>query len=340
MLYNERSMWAKNKQNNGFTIVELLIVIVVIGILAAITIVAYNGVQNKAHASSASSALTQAVKKIGVWQVDNPGTTPTDLSTAGVADGTSVSFQYKPGVSGAYCITATSGTVSYKITEATQPEPGACTGHGSGGVAAVTNLVVNPQGTSFITTANIFRLNSGRWFGSGGSGANASNVSGATPVGNTFARKTWSVAPTAGGGGDTGFDAGGMNVTEGEVFSLSAYLRPSKAKASEIGVYLYDAAGVNTSRPRSPAVVIPANAWTRVSWTYTIPSGVTRIGVAFDITASTSGGAVAWAVGDTLDITGMMVTKTNSVTGYGDGGTAGWDWTGTANSSTSSGPPS
>lgn len=33
------------KSRSGFTIVELLIVIVVIGILAAVTIVAYNGVQ-------------------------------------------------------------------------------------------------------------------------------------------------------------------------------------------------------------------------------------------------------------------------------------------------------
>lgn len=33
----------------GFTIVELLIVIVVIGILAAITVVAYNGIQGRAH---------------------------------------------------------------------------------------------------------------------------------------------------------------------------------------------------------------------------------------------------------------------------------------------------
>jgi prepilin-type N-terminal cleavage/methylation domain-containing protein len=335
-----RTMWAKNKRNSGFTIVELLIVIVVIGILAAITIVAYNGIQNRAKASAATSALTQAAKKIAIWQVDNPSVVPNDLATIGVTDSSSVSYQYKPGTSGAYCITATSGTVSYKITEATQPAAGACAGHGTGGVAPVTNLVVNPQGTSFITTPGIFRLNSGRWFGSSGSGTNASNVAGATPIGNTFARKTWSVAPTAGGGGDTGFDVGGVNVTEGEVFSLSAYLRPSKVKSSEIGVYLYDSAGTNTSRPRSPAVVIPANTWTRISWTYTVPSGVSRIGVAFDITSSTSGGAVAWAVGDTLDITGMMITKTDSVTGYADGGSTGWDWNGTANSSTSSGPSS
>lgn len=34
----------KQSNSRGFTIVELLIVIVVIGILAAITIVAYNGI--------------------------------------------------------------------------------------------------------------------------------------------------------------------------------------------------------------------------------------------------------------------------------------------------------
>lgn len=39
------SLWAKRKEHYGFTIVELLIVIVVIGILATITVVAYNGIQ-------------------------------------------------------------------------------------------------------------------------------------------------------------------------------------------------------------------------------------------------------------------------------------------------------
>jgi prepilin-type N-terminal cleavage/methylation domain-containing protein len=37
------------KTNRGFTIVELLIVIVVIGILAALVIVTYNGIQQKAR---------------------------------------------------------------------------------------------------------------------------------------------------------------------------------------------------------------------------------------------------------------------------------------------------
>lgn len=54
-------MWAKNKQS-GFTIVELLIVIVVIAILAAITIVSYNGIQRRAYISQTISAV-QAYKR-------------------------------------------------------------------------------------------------------------------------------------------------------------------------------------------------------------------------------------------------------------------------------------
>ncbi len=53
--------------NHGFTIVELLIVIVVIGILAAITIVAYNGIQNRAKASSGQTLAAQVAKKVETY---------------------------------------------------------------------------------------------------------------------------------------------------------------------------------------------------------------------------------------------------------------------------------
>ena len=50
-------------RNKGFTIVELLIVIVVIAILAAISIVAYNGIQNRGKAAAAQSAANSITKK-------------------------------------------------------------------------------------------------------------------------------------------------------------------------------------------------------------------------------------------------------------------------------------
>ena len=56
-------MSLKQTKNRGFTIVELLIVVVIIAILAAITIVAYNGIQNRAKASSAQALANAIVKK-------------------------------------------------------------------------------------------------------------------------------------------------------------------------------------------------------------------------------------------------------------------------------------
>lgn len=50
------------KSTRGFTIVELLIVVVVIAILAAITIIAYNGIQDRAKYSKTVSAINAISK--------------------------------------------------------------------------------------------------------------------------------------------------------------------------------------------------------------------------------------------------------------------------------------
>lgn len=59
------------KSQVGFTIVELLIVIVVIAVLAAISIVAYNGVQNRANDSTVERNLSDIAKTIEIWKIDN-----------------------------------------------------------------------------------------------------------------------------------------------------------------------------------------------------------------------------------------------------------------------------
>ena len=55
----------------GFTIVELLIVIVVIGILAAITIVAFNGVQNRAKQAKIQSDISTVQKLVESYYAIN-----------------------------------------------------------------------------------------------------------------------------------------------------------------------------------------------------------------------------------------------------------------------------
>lgn len=61
----------KHQRPHGFTIVELLIVVVVIAVLAAITIVAYTGIQQRAYTSSMLSDLSTNSKKLELFQVDN-----------------------------------------------------------------------------------------------------------------------------------------------------------------------------------------------------------------------------------------------------------------------------
>jgi prepilin-type N-terminal cleavage/methylation domain-containing protein len=72
------------KANQGFTIVELLIVVVVIAILAAITIVSYNGITNQANASAAKSTAASVQKKIELYFAEKSSypTAKTDLTTA------------------------------------------------------------------------------------------------------------------------------------------------------------------------------------------------------------------------------------------------------------------
>lgn len=57
--------WAKQ---TGLTIVELLIVIVVIGILAAISIVAYNGVQQRARDGQRLQDMASIVKALELYK--------------------------------------------------------------------------------------------------------------------------------------------------------------------------------------------------------------------------------------------------------------------------------
>lgn len=95
------------KRPFGFTVVELLIVIVVIGIIATITVISYSGIQEKSIRTTvetdlrnAGSALESAKAKSGGY----PNAAPTDLPKS---DGTQYAYTYYS-VTKSYCLAATS----------------------------------------------------------------------------------------------------------------------------------------------------------------------------------------------------------------------------------------
>jgi prepilin-type N-terminal cleavage/methylation domain-containing protein len=117
--------------SSGFTIVELLVVIVVIGILAAITIVSYTGISSKAVNSSLQSDLSGAKKRLAIFYTDN-GAYPA-TNNCGIAESTtniclktsgSNSFTYTPINTTsplAFHLTSANGSTTYTATDTAGP---------------------------------------------------------------------------------------------------------------------------------------------------------------------------------------------------------------------------
>jgi type IV pilus assembly protein PilA len=122
-------MSLKQTKARGFTIVELLIVIVVIAILAAITIVAYNGIQNRAKTSSNQAAANSLVKKFEAINAIK-GVYYSNTTAAGVAGSALNTYSAAAPVAGEATIdnagtvlaatgTAPTGTAPYGLSAST-----------------------------------------------------------------------------------------------------------------------------------------------------------------------------------------------------------------------------
>ena len=145
----------RQSANRGFTITELLVTIVVIGILATITIVSYTGISNRAVISSIQSDLSNAATALKLDQISNsafPATLALANGGKGITSSQSLdNIIYVPDNTSNpnnFCLQYRKGTNTYAIDNTSQPTKGVC----------LQNLITNGDfrnGTSGWNNSNI-----------------------------------------------------------------------------------------------------------------------------------------------------------------------------------------
>ncbi len=207
-------MTDKINRQTGFTIVELLIAIVIIGILAAITIVAYNGVQQRAKVAMVVSDLRNSATRLGLDRVDlggYPATVGAANSNLGLkaSPGTTYQLTVDNAVNPqTFCLTATNGGIDYMVTQGTAPVIGVCPGHLASGIpATVADNFNRTAGTLGVTSTGTLPWTalSGTWSTNGTTASTtASDASNPLATINfATADVDASVDVSSGGGGDS-----------------------------------------------------------------------------------------------------------------------------------------
>jgi prepilin-type N-terminal cleavage/methylation domain-containing protein len=308
--------WVKQKQT-GFTIVELLIVVVVIAILAAITIVAYTGIQNRAKLSALQSDLENAAKTLEQFKYTQAATSgtelyPADQTTAQAliklsGDTTFTTYIVNNTTTPAnYCLTLTNNAQAYSVSSTrSSPTPGTC----------VTNLLSNTS-----VEQNTDQLQN--------IGTAADRTLGRTQVSDAK-QGSYVFRVTAGPSGNlSGYGSTSPDSLPTGRYSGSLWVRANTSPVTE-NSYL-EGSALKTKVSQSSAANLTVGTWAQLWYVFDITTaGTIKIGFL------TSGSVPQ---GSSLDMDALMLTRGDTVYQFADGNSPGWFWNGAPSASTSTGP--
>jgi type IV pilus assembly protein PilA len=104
-----------NRKERGFTLIELMIVVAIIGILAAVALPAYQDYTTRAKVSESSSLAAQAIKNIQIaFNAGELHTVAKDNATFGMAAAANIKGKYVKSVTVA-SVDATKATVTIEM---------------------------------------------------------------------------------------------------------------------------------------------------------------------------------------------------------------------------------
>jgi len=197
-------------QQHGFTIVELLVVIVVIGILAAITVVSYTGISQKAIVAMLQSDLGNSAQKLKLYRVEHdayPATLDGSNCTKDSTGAVDTNYCLKPSSGNTFAYSSSSPYSTFTLTATNTNGTSYQITDSSGPVAYVNVPIVVTGGT--VTTDGAYTV---RTFTGGGT---------LTVTGGTITGAQVLVVGGGGGGGDFGGGGAGGYLTGTETLTGS-----------------------------------------------------------------------------------------------------------------------
>ena len=188
----------------------------------------------------------------------------------------------------------------------------------------MTNLITNPSvesGTATWAVYNASITSSNSW---SLSGTNSALITPTAASNDSFTAV----------GGDTGALRQGMEA--GKTYTVSATIYLPAPQAGSVSSYarrivVFTKVGTAAYAATVSAIAPNATGATRLSHTFTLPAGATEAFIRLYNGASLNNGVVSWD--------SVMLTEGTNQDNYADGNSSNWVWNGTANNSTSTGPP-
>lgn len=305
----------------GFTIVELIVIVIIIGILAALTIVAYNGVQDRAKNASLQSRIHQASSDLSskFLLAGNTYAAPSDFSSiTGLTSDANTTYTYVVSSDQQnYCLSARNNKTGESFAasnKAIAPASGQC----------ATNYVLNP---SFETSTANWTVNNANmttqpdW---AVSGTRAMKITASTTAADSFARY----------GNKTDL----VGLTPGQTYSITAtsHLETPAlsgtldSRSRQIRIFAWNG---NTATALSNSTGMPNTSGSTAvqSTSFTIPAGSTGVEIRFYNGGTNSAtNSIYWD--------GVIITDGSRPVQFADGSSKGWFWDGDAHASRSIGP--